>query len=163
MQFILHNITGGEKMKKALSIFMLVVLVLVFFLLVDQTEKKHQTQKTQVKRKKQQNRKNLVVWEDKDKSGWLEKVAADFEKEHGIKIEFKEVEMATKMRDQFRLDGPAGTGPDIVTLPHDQIGQVVTEGLLAELKVDKEVTDKFAQSSIDAQSMMENLRTSKVF
>ena len=82
----------------------------------------------------------------------LEKVAADFEKEHGIKIEFKEVEMATKMRDQLRLDGPAGTGPDIVTLPHDQIGQVVTEGLLAELKLDKAVTDKFSKSSIDAQT-----------
>lgn len=94
----------------------------------------------------------LVVWEDKDKSGWLEKVAADFEKEYGIKIEYKEVEMASKLRDQLRLDGPAGTGPDIVTLPHDQIGQVVTEGLISELKLDKEVTEKFSQSSIDAQT-----------
>jgi arabinogalactan oligomer / maltooligosaccharide transport system substrate-binding protein len=94
----------------------------------------------------------LVVWEDKDKSGWLEKVAADFEKEYGIKIEYKEVEMASKLRDQLRLDGPAGTGPDIVTLPHDQIGQVVTEGLITELKLDKEVTEKFSQSSIDAQT-----------
>ena len=33
------------------------------------------------------------------------------------------------MRDQLRLDGPSGTGADVVTLPHDQIGQVVTEGL----------------------------------
>lgn len=106
------------------------------------TDKKEETAKPE----------KLVVWEDKDKSGWLKKVAADFEKEHGVKIEFKEVEMATKMRDQLRLDGPAGTGPDIVTLPHDQIGQVVTEGLLAELKLDKAVTDKFSKSSIDAQT-----------
>ncbi|WP_191562353.1 extracellular solute-binding protein [Metabacillus idriensis] len=94
----------------------------------------------------------LVVWEDKDKSKWLEKVAADFEKEHGIKVEVKEVEMATKMRDQLRLDGPAGTGPDIVTLPHDQIGQIAIEGHLAELKVDEKVTKLFSESSISAQT-----------
>ncbi|MBD1380594.1 extracellular solute-binding protein [Bacillus sp. IB182487] len=94
----------------------------------------------------------LVVWEDEKKAGWLDKVAADFEKEHGIKIEVKEVEMATKMRDSLRLDGPAGTGPDIVTLPHDQVGQVVTEGLIAELNVEQEVKDRFSESSILAET-----------
>ncbi len=94
----------------------------------------------------------LVVWEDKDKSGWLEKVAADFEKEHGVKIEFKEVEMATKMRDQIRLDGPAGTGPDVLTLPHDQVGQVATEGLIAELKVGDDVAKRFSESTIEAET-----------
>jgi arabinogalactan oligomer / maltooligosaccharide transport system substrate-binding protein len=143
--------TGGEKMKKAISIFMMVVLVLG---VLSACGPKRETAGTTDTEKKEETAKpeKLVVWEDKDKSGWLEKVAADFEKEYGIKIEYKEVEMATKMRDQLRLDGPAGTGPDIVTLPHDQIGQVVTEGLLAELKLDKEVTDKFSQSSIDAQT-----------
>ncbi|MEH7010162.1 extracellular solute-binding protein [Neobacillus niacini] len=139
-------------MKKAISIFMLVVLV--FGVLSACGPKREETSGTKDTDKKEEAAKpeKLVVWEDKDKSGWLEKVAADFEKEYGIKIEYKEVEMATKMRDQLRLDGPAGTGPDIVTLPHDQIGQVVTEGLLAELKLDKEVTDKFSPSSIDAQT-----------
>ncbi len=117
-----------------------------------QTERKL-AQKARIRRKKkQQNLKNLLFGKIKTNQAWLEKVAADFEKEHGIKIEYKEVEMASKMQEQFRLDAPAGTGPDILTLPHDQIGQIATEGLLAELKVDKSVTDKFAQSSIDAQS-----------
>jgi arabinogalactan oligomer / maltooligosaccharide transport system substrate-binding protein len=138
-------------MKKALSIFMMVVLVLG---VLSACGPKRETTSTNDTDKKEEAAKpeKLVVWEDKDKSGWLEKVAADFEKEYGIKIEYKEVEMASKLRDQLRLDGPAGTGPDIVTLPHDQIGQVVTEGLIAELKLDKEVTKKFSQSSIDAQT-----------
>jgi arabinogalactan oligomer / maltooligosaccharide transport system substrate-binding protein len=138
-------------MKKALSIFMMVVLVLG---VLSACGPKRETTSTNDTDKKEEAAKpeKLVVWEDKDKSGWLEKVAADFEKEYGIKIEYKEVEMASKLRDQLRLDGPAGTGPDIVTLPHDQIGQVVTEGLITELKVGKEVTEKFSQSSIDAQT-----------
>lgn len=138
-------------MKKALSIFMMVILVLG---VLSACGPKRETTSTNDTDKKEEASKpeKLVVWEDKDKSGWLEKVAADFEKEYGIKIEYKEVEMASKLRDQLRLDGPAGTGPDIVTLPHDQIGQVVTEGLIAELKLEKEVTEKFSQSSIDAQT-----------
>jgi arabinogalactan oligomer / maltooligosaccharide transport system substrate-binding protein len=138
-------------MKKALSIFMMVILVLG---VLSACGPKRETTSTNDTDKKEEAAKpeKLVVWEDKDKSGWLEKVAADFEKEYGIKIEYKEVEMASKLRDQLRLDGPAGTGPDIVTLPHDQIGQVVTEGLITELKLDKEVTEKFSQSSIDAQT-----------
>ncbi|MFC4320541.1 extracellular solute-binding protein [Litchfieldia salsa] len=94
----------------------------------------------------------LVVWEDTDKSPALEEAIKTFEEEHGIKVEFKEVEMATKQRDQLRLDGPAGTGPDVVTLPHDQIGQLVIEGLIQEINVDQSVIDTFTESSILSQS-----------
>ena len=51
-------------------------------------------------------------------------------------MEFKELDMATKMREQLRLDGRAGTGPDVLTLPHDQIGQLATEGLIEPLDVE---------------------------
>ncbi len=60
-----------------------------------------------------------------------------------------------QMTDQvkkLRLDGPAGTGPDVVTLPHDQIGNAVTEGLLSEVKADDAVKSKFTDSSIEAQT-----------
>jgi arabinogalactan oligomer/maltooligosaccharide transport system substrate-binding protein len=139
---------GGEKMKKALSILLMFVLMLgVLSACGPKRDSSSNAEKQDAKKPAK-----LVVWEDKDKSGWLKKVAADFEKEYGIKIEYKEVEMATKQRDQLRLDGPAGKGPDIVTLPHDQIGQVATEGLIAPINVDKSVTDRFSQSSIDAET-----------
>ena len=81
----------------------------------------------------------LIVWEDTDKSIGLKPAIESFEKEYGIKVEFKELDMADKMRDQLRLDGPSGTGADVVTLPHDQIGQVVTEGLIQEIDVSDDV------------------------
>lgn len=93
----------------------------------------------------------LVVWEDVDKSIGLTPAIESFEKEYGIKVEFKELNMADKIRDQLRLDGPSGTGADVVTLPHDQIGQVVTEGLIQELDVADDVLAKFTESSVGSQ------------
>ncbi|WP_419958424.1 extracellular solute-binding protein [Psychrobacillus psychrotolerans] len=93
----------------------------------------------------------LIVWEDTDKSVALKPAIESFEKEYGIKVEFKELGMADKMRDQLRLDGPSGTGADVVTLPHDQIGQVVTEGLLQEIEVSDEILSTFSESAVTAQ------------
>ncbi|WP_044748748.1 extracellular solute-binding protein [Bacillus alveayuensis] len=93
----------------------------------------------------------LVVWEDTKKGVALEPAIKAFEEKYGIKVEYKEVEMATKQRDQLRLDGQAGTGPDVITVPHDQIGQLVTEGLIQEIKVEQEVLNRFTESSIQAQ------------
>jgi arabinogalactan oligomer / maltooligosaccharide transport system substrate-binding protein len=141
-------------MKKALSIFMMLVLLLGVLAACGpkEEEKDTATDPGTTEEETADKPDKLVVWEDKDKSGWLEKVAADFTAEHGIEIEFQEVEMATKMRDQLRLDGPAGTGPDVVTLPHDQIGQVATEGLIAPLTVSDETKALFSESSISAQT-----------
>ncbi|TKD71945.1 extracellular solute-binding protein [Pseudalkalibacillus hwajinpoensis] len=94
----------------------------------------------------------LVVWEDTDKGIALEPAIASFEEEYGIKVEFKELGMADKIREQIRLDGPAGTGPDVITLPHDQIGQAAVEGLISPIEVEQSVVDTFTESSIQAQN-----------
>lgn len=94
----------------------------------------------------------LLVWADKDKGAGIEPALKSFEEKYGIKVEYKEVEMATKQRERLRLDGPAGTGPDVLTLPHDQIGQVAIEGLIAPLDVDSSVTDIYMDSAIEAET-----------
>ncbi|MGJ9457678.1 extracellular solute-binding protein [Oceanobacillus sp. CF4.6] len=94
----------------------------------------------------------LVIWEDKDKGIGLDAAIESFEEEYGIKVEYREMDMATEIREQMRLDGPSGQGPDIITLPHDQIGQVVTEGLVAPLEVESSITDIYTESSIMAQT-----------
>ncbi|MGP4082258.1 extracellular solute-binding protein [Pseudalkalibacillus sp. R45] len=94
----------------------------------------------------------LVVWEDKEKGIALEPAIKSFEEKYGIKVEFKELGMADEIREQLPLDAPAGTGPDVLTLPHDQIGAMATQGLLAPLDVEQDVIDTFTESSIQAQS-----------
>lgn len=92
----------------------------------------------------------MLVWADKDKAIGIEDAVKAFEEEHGIEIEVKELEMATKQKEQLRLDGPAGTGPDVLTLPHDQIGLLANEGLIAPLEVNQSVLDLYTDSSLEA-------------
>ncbi|WP_349410203.1 extracellular solute-binding protein [Pseudalkalibacillus sp. SCS-8] len=94
----------------------------------------------------------LVVWEDKEKGVALEPAIKSFEEKYGIKVTFRELGMADEIREQLPLDAPAGTGPDVLTLPHDQIGSMATQGLLAPLDVDQKVIDTFTESSIQAQT-----------
>ncbi|MGP4073890.1 extracellular solute-binding protein [Piscibacillus sp. B03] len=92
----------------------------------------------------------LKVWADEDKSVGIEEAIAAFEEEHGIEVVVEELEMATKQKEQLRLDGPAGTGPDVITLPHDQIGQLADEGSIAPLEVDQSVLDIYTDSALTA-------------
>src|SRR5699024_662163 len=79
----------------------------------------------------------LVVWEDIDKAKGIEDAVAEFEEIHNVTVEVIEKPYANQIED-LRLDGPGGTGPDVLTMPGDQIGTSVTEGLLYELQVDEE-------------------------
>ncbi len=55
------------------------------------------------------------------------------------------------------MDGPAGTGPDVLTMPGDQIGTAVTEGLLKELHVEKDVQSLYTDASIQSQMVDQKL------
>jgi len=141
-------------MKKALSLFMMIVLVFGVLAACGPNraeEPKETDSKDTATGKEPAKPEKLVVWEDKDKGIALKPAIESFEKEYGIKVEYKELNMADKIRDQLRLDGPAGNAPDVVTLPHDQIGQVVVEGLIDEIEVDQAVLDTFTEASVNAQ------------
>lgn len=94
---------------------------------------------------------DLLVWEDDKKGVGLEPAVKSFEEKYKVKVKVVEMQMTDQVK-KLRLDGPAGTGPDVVTLPHDQIGNGVTEGLLSEVKADDAVKSKFTNSSIEAQT-----------
>ncbi|RFU69321.1 extracellular solute-binding protein [Bacillus sp. V59.32b] len=140
-------------MKKLVSVLMMFVLMMGVLAACgpDRETSGTKTDKNDGQNAEEKKPEKLVVWEDKDKGIALEPAIKEFEKEYGIKVEFKELNMADKIRDQLRLDGPAGTAPDVVTLPHDQIGQVVTEGLIQEVKVEQSILDTFTEASVQAQ------------
>ncbi|WP_226669738.1 extracellular solute-binding protein [Metabacillus litoralis] len=142
-------------MKKYLTIFMVFILALSVLAACgpkDVEETSSENDGNEKATEETTKPEKLVVWEDKDKSPWLKEVAQKFTEEHGIEVEITEVLMASDMREQLRLDGPAGTGPDVLTLPHDQIGELAVQGHLAELTVDQAVVDRFSESSISAQT-----------
>ena len=55
----------------------------------------------------------------------------------------------TDQKDKLALDGPAGKGPDIVLVPHDQIGTIADQGHLAPL-TDEGALDAFTDASKSA-------------
>ncbi len=92
---------------------------------------------------------SLLVWEDIQKSFGNEEAVAAFEKQHDVKVEVLEMPYGGQV-ESLRMDGPAGTGPDVILIPHDQIGGAVIQGLLAPIQADAAVVESFSQSSIDA-------------
>ncbi|MBU5244407.1 extracellular solute-binding protein [Bacillus halotolerans] len=98
----------------------------------------------------------LVVWEDKEKSIGIKDAVAEFEKEHDVKVKVVEKPYAQQIED-LRMDGPAGTGPDVLTMPGDQIGTAVTEGLIKELHVEKDVQSLYTDASIQSQMVDQKL------
>ncbi|MDF2858115.1 MAG: cyclodextrin-binding protein [Neobacillus sp.] len=96
--------------------------------------------------------KELLVWEDVLKGEGIKDAIANFEKEHDVKVTMVEKQY-TKQIEDLRLDGPAGTGPDVLTIPSDQIGTAVTEGLIKELKVDDTMQGIYTEAAMDAQKV----------
>ncbi|HET7580328.1 MAG TPA: extracellular solute-binding protein [Bacillales bacterium] len=95
---------------------------------------------------------HLLIWADQEKEAGLKPAVKSFEKKFGIDVKYKTMDIASKLRKQLRLDGPAGTGPDVFTVPHDQIGQLAVQGLVRPIDVPKSVTDIYTKSSIQAET-----------
>ena len=91
----------------------------------------------------------LLVWEDIQKSFGNKEAVELFEKEYNVDVEVKELPYGGQI-EALRMDGPAGTGPDVVLIPHDQIGSAVIQGLLYPINSDKQVLDTFTDSSLKA-------------
>lgn len=95
---------------------------------------------------------DLLVWEDIEKSGGIKDAVAQFEKDHDVKVKVVEKAYAQQIED-LRMDGPAGTGPDVLTMPGDQIGTAVTEGLIKELQVEEKIQSIYTESAMQSQKV----------
>lgn len=91
----------------------------------------------------------LLVWEDIQKAVGNQDAVTAFEKQFDVDISVLEMPYGGQV-ESLRMDGPAGTGPDVVLIPHDQIGGAVIQGLIAPITPEQSVLSTFSQSSIDA-------------
>lgn len=101
---------------------------------------------------KEEKPKELLVWEDILKGDGIKDAIAKFEEEHDVKVTMVEKQY-TKQIEDLRLDGPADTGADVLTMPSDQIGTAVTEGLLKELNVDDTTQGIYTEAAMAAQKV----------
>lgn len=97
---------------------------------------------------------DLLVWEDQSKSVGIEEAVKAFEEEHDVTVKVVEKAYADQLED-LRLDGPAGTGADVITIPGDQIGTAVTEGLLKEMDVEQAYRISIRKQPCNLKLLME--------
>jgi maltose-binding protein MalE len=72
----------------------------------------------------------LRIWADDTRSAILSDLADDFFEAYQVEVIVEEV---AGINEQFPIAAPAGEGPDITLVPHDQAGAMVASGLLAPL------------------------------
>jgi maltose/maltodextrin transport system substrate-binding protein/arabinogalactan oligomer/maltooligosaccharide transport system substrate-binding protein len=88
----------------------------------------------------------LRIWADDTRSAILSELADDFLAAYNVEVVVEEV---ANIRDQFTIAAPAGEGPDITIVPHDQAGSMVASGLLAPMDLGAKA-DMFVQSALDS-------------
>ncbi|MFD2671407.1 sugar ABC transporter substrate-binding protein [Marinicrinis sediminis] len=71
----------------------------------------------------------LLIWDSGEEKAFVEEMAAQFEAEYGVPVEFAE-QGADKSMGQMITDGPAGVGADVFTAVHDRTGSGVTSGVI---------------------------------
>jgi len=92
----------------------------------------------------------LLVWADGTRAPVIEELGASFEDEYGVDIVVQQLGFGD-IRDQLRIAGPAGEGPDVIIGAHDWLGELVTNGLLAPVDLGDQAAD-FASVAIQAFS-----------
>jgi len=89
----------------------------------------------------------LVVWADLTRSPVMEALAPAVLEEYGIELVVQEVDFQT-IRDQVKLAGPAGEGPDIFLGAHDWLGELYGSGIVSAIAIDNE--DQFVAPALQA-------------
>lgn len=90
----------------------------------------------------------LVVWADEAHAPVVEEIAAQFTADYDIPVIVHEIGFGD-IRDQFKTAAPAGEGPDVLMGPHDWLGEMAVNGLLAEIDL-TDVADQFLPSAVAA-------------
>jgi len=74
----------------------------------------------------------LTIWVDKDRSLMIEKVGAAFTKKYNVPVQVQQMGFGD-IRNNMVLAAPAGEGADIGIGAHDWLGQLVANGVVAEV------------------------------
>jgi maltose/maltodextrin transport system substrate-binding protein/arabinogalactan oligomer/maltooligosaccharide transport system substrate-binding protein len=90
----------------------------------------------------------LVIWADDTRAPVLEQIGAAFQNEYGVRIVVTQKAFGD-IRDDLKVAGPAGEGPDIIIGAHDWLGELVENGLLAQIELGDNA-DQFLPAAVQA-------------
>ncbi|MBD3320378.1 MAG: extracellular solute-binding protein, partial [Chitinivibrionales bacterium] len=90
----------------------------------------------------------LVIWADENRAEIIEDLGQAFKEEYDIEIVVQQLGFGD-IRDNLKVAGPAGEGPDIIIGAHDWLGELVASGLLAPIELGDKL-EEFVPSAIQA-------------
>jgi arabinogalactan oligomer / maltooligosaccharide transport system substrate-binding protein len=93
---------------------------------------------------------DLVIWADDTKIPALKPLADRFAAANGIKVALQQLKFGD-IKDNFKVAGPAGYGPDIIIAPHDWLGDLGAAGLVEPLNLGAKAKN-FAPVAIKAMT-----------
>lgn len=76
----------------------------------------------------------------------LQQLGKDFEAEYGVPVTVEVVDLS-EIRSQMTLGASTGTGPDMIIIPHDNLGPLVENGAAAEIDLSK-ISDQLLPNAI---------------
>jgi maltose-binding protein MalE len=90
----------------------------------------------------------LVIWSDETRAPILEELGQQFTEEFGVEVVVQQMGFGD-VRDQLKVAGPAGEGPDILVGAHDWLGELTINGLLAEVDLGDKL-ESFLPAAVEA-------------
>lgn len=82
---------------------------------------------------------SLLIWESKEARPFAEQIMQEFTAIYGVPVRMEEVGTMDQVG-RLELDGPNGTGADIITTSQDLLGKAATAGLLLPNDIFAEAT-----------------------
>jgi arabinogalactan oligomer/maltooligosaccharide transport system substrate-binding protein len=82
----------------------------------------------------------LVIWADEKRTAPLQELCSQWAETNGVKCTVVQKDYG-KVKDDFKTQGPAGKGPDLIVYAHDAIGDLVQNGLITEVDLGAKAGD----------------------
>ncbi|WP_022795139.1 sugar ABC transporter substrate-binding protein [Marinococcus halotolerans] len=95
----------------------------------------------------------LTIWANDEEKHLeaVQEIAADFEEREDITINVQAKPVLDQLQ-ELSLAGPEGKGPDLFLQPHDQIGNIVSQGLATPLDLSDEEISGYSNTALDSVS-----------
>jgi arabinogalactan oligomer/maltooligosaccharide transport system substrate-binding protein len=91
---------------------------------------------------------SLTLWVyDDGRLEVLNQLGAEFEAEYGVKLSVEVVDLS-EIRNTMTLGAASGEGPDMIIIPHDNLGPLVENGAAAPIDLGDKAQD-FLPNAID--------------
>jgi len=94
----------------------------------------------------------LVVWTSEKQVPFMKKMGEQFTKKYGITLDVQMVNFGD-IKSKFLTAAQAGEGPDIFVLAHDNMGELVANGLVEPFEFSAVDRKNYYDVAIDAFTM----------